>query len=80
MRADQRAPTLSITHASRTPQELATYLGEQGIFVWDGNYYALQLSETLGREPDGMVRLGLVHYNTAAEVDRLLDCLSKFDR
>ena len=68
-----RLPTVSITHTSLRPAELAARLGERGIFVWHGNYYALQLTESLGLEPDGMVRLGLVHYNTPAEVDRLLE-------
>ncbi len=74
-RIDQRLPTVSITHARLRPAQLAELLGRQGIFVWHGNYYALQLTETLGLEPDGMVRLGLVHYNTAEEVDRLLAAL-----
>jgi selenocysteine lyase/cysteine desulfurase len=51
-------------------------LGEAGIFVWHGNYYALQITEALGLEPDGMVRIGLVHYNTDEEVDRLLQALN----
>ena len=75
-RSAERLPTVSITHARMRPDELAEYLGERGLFVWHGNYYALQLTETLGLEPDGMVRIGLVHYNTVAEVDRLLDVLA----
>ena len=55
---------------------MAAYLGERGIFTWDGNYYALNLSERLGVEPDGgMLSIGLVHYNTAEEVARLLEAL-----
>jgi cysteine desulfurase family protein (TIGR01976 family) len=69
---DQRLPTVSITHNRLTATEVAEQLAERGIFVWNGNYYALQLTETLGLEPDGMVRIGLAHYNTAEEVDRLL--------
>jgi cysteine desulfurase family protein (TIGR01976 family) len=76
-RACERLPTVSITHARLRPAELADRLAERGIFVWHGNYYALQLSETLGFEPHGMVRLGLVHYNTREEVDYLLDQLGK---
>jgi cysteine desulfurase family protein (TIGR01976 family) len=68
----ERLPTVSITHSHLRPAELAERLGRAGIFVWAGNYYALQLTETLGLEPDGMVRLGLVHYNTTEEVDRTL--------
>ena len=75
-RADQRLPTLSVTHAEMTATQLAEELGRRGIFVWHGNYYALSLTEALGLEPEGMVRIGLVHYNTSDEVDRLIDVLS----
>jgi len=78
-RYEQRVPTISITHAKLTPAEVATRLAECGIFVWHGNYYALPLTETLGVEPHGMVRIGLLHYNTAAEVDRLLAMLAQWD-
>jgi len=62
--------------AGRTPRELVAYLGERGIFAWDGNYYALNLSERLGVEPrGGMLRIGLAHYNTADEIGRLLAAL-----
>jgi cysteine desulfurase family protein (TIGR01976 family) len=71
--AEHRAPTFGITHASRTAEDIAQHLGERGIFVWHGNFYALELTTALDLEPDGMVRIGLLHYNTEAEVDRLLD-------
>jgi cysteine desulfurase family protein (TIGR01976 family) len=74
-RLDERVPTVAFTHARHTPLEIARHLGERGVFVWDGNYYALPLTEALGLEPEGMVRVGLLHYNTADEVDRLLECL-----
>jgi cysteine desulfurase family protein (TIGR01976 family) len=75
-RGAERVPTVAIRIAGHTPRELASHLGERGIFTWDGNYYALNLSERLGVEPSGgMLRIGLVHYNTAEEVDRLLDAL-----
>jgi cysteine desulfurase family protein (TIGR01976 family) len=75
----QRVPTVAIRVAGRSPRELAVHLGERGIFASDGNYYALNLSERLGVEPDGgMLRIGLVHYNTAEEVDRLLAALREF--
>ena len=60
-----------------TPGELAQWLGERGVFVWHGNYYALPLTEALGLEPEGMVRIGLLHYNTTAEVDYLLELLGQ---
>lgn len=74
-RFDERVATFSFTHAERSAAEVARTLGEHGIFAWHGNYYALNLSEALGREPQGMVRVGVVHYNTASEVDRLLAVL-----
>ena len=72
-RMHERTPTVAIRMAGHSPQELARRLGERGIFTWDGNYYALDLSERLGVEASGgMLRIGLVHYNTAAEVERVL--------
>ncbi len=72
-RFDQRAPTVAFTLEGYTPRQVAERLGREGIFVWDGNYYALAVTERLGvEESGGMVRVGIAHYNTAAEVDRLL--------
>ena len=76
-RFNQRLPTVSITHDRITPKELAAELDKKGIFVWHGHYYALQLTEVLQREPEGMVRIGLAHYNTDEEVDRLLVALAE---
>ena len=76
-RFNERLPTVSFTHPKLTSQQIAQALGKRGIFLWHGNYYALALTEALGVEPDGMVRVGLVHYNTAEEVDRLLTALSE---
>ena len=74
-RLDQRVPTVSITHRGMSCAELAERLGRRGIFVWHGHFYALELTEALDLEPDGLVRLGLLHYNTIGEVDRLLQAL-----
>ncbi|MCZ6795124.1 MAG: cysteine desulfurase-like protein [Planctomycetota bacterium] len=74
-RLDERVPTISFTHARRTPGEVAAHLGERGIFVWSGNFYALPLTEALGLEPSGLVRVGILHYNTEEEVDRLVEAL-----
>ena len=72
----QRCGTVALRIESRTPLELATKLGERSIFTWDGNYYALNLTEHLDVEKSGgFLRIGLVHYNTADEVDRLLAAL-----
>jgi len=76
-----RTPTVSVRIAGHTPRRLAKALGEQGIFTWDGNYYALNLTERLGVEQDGgMLRIGLVHYNTAEEVAQLLEALREIVR
>ena len=74
-RLAERVPTVSITHDNLTAAQLAERLGQQGIFAWHGNYYALEFTEALGLEPAGMLRIGLVHYNTAEEVERLRQCL-----
>jgi cysteine desulfurase family protein (TIGR01976 family) len=76
---DSRCPTFAVRIDGHAPLELATRLGEQGIFTWDGNYYAINLTERLGVEKDGgFLRIGFVHYNTEEEVDRVLDGLRKF--
>jgi len=73
---ESRCPTFAVRIAGHTPLEHATRLGERGIFTWDGNYYALNLTERLGVEQTGgLLRIGLVHYNAAEEVDRLLSAL-----
>jgi len=75
-RFDERCPTLAIRIDGHTSHELATKLGDRGFFTWDGNYYALNLTEHLGVEKSGgFLRIGLAHYNTMEEVDRLLAAL-----
>jgi cysteine desulfurase family protein (TIGR01976 family) len=75
-RLHERCSTVSIRLANHSPAEIAAFLGERGIFTWDGNYYALNLTERLGVEAKGgLLRIGLVHYNTTEEVDRLLAAL-----
>jgi selenocysteine lyase/cysteine desulfurase len=71
-----RVPTFAVTHERLSPRESAARLGERGFAVWDGNYYALEIMKRLGL-PDGAVRVGIVHYNTADEVDRLLTALDE---
>jgi cysteine desulfurase family protein (TIGR01976 family) len=73
---ERRVPTFAITHETRSPEDVATYLGERGFAVWHGNYYAVEIMERLGL-PDGAVRIGIVHYNTDAEVDDLLRALAE---
>jgi cysteine desulfurase family protein (TIGR01976 family) len=78
-RFHERCSTISIRIGEHNPTEIAKFLGDRGIFTWDGNYYALNLSERLGVEQrGGFLRIGLVHYNTSEEVDRLLAALREF--
>jgi selenocysteine lyase/cysteine desulfurase len=75
---EKRVPTFMLNVEGRAPGEVAGWLGEQGIAVWDGNYYALEVLRRLGLESSGgAVRVGFVHYNTTDEVDRLLGALSR---
>jgi len=75
-RFDNRCATFVVRIAGHTPLELATKLGERGFFTWDGNYYALNLTEQLDVERlGGFLRIGLAHYNTMEEVERLLAAL-----
>jgi cysteine desulfurase family protein (TIGR01976 family) len=71
-----RTPTFAVRVDGHTPLELATKLGDGGFFTWDGNYYALNLTERLDVEKSGgFLRIGLVHYNTAEEVDGVVAAL-----
>ena len=72
-RFEERTPTAAVTFAGHTAESVSVALGERGIATWWGNFYAIGPMERLGLEPQGVVRIGLTHYNTAAEVDRLLD-------
>jgi cysteine desulfurase family protein (TIGR01976 family) len=70
--ARDRTPTAMFNVAGRKADEVAAALADEKIAVWHGNYYAYELERFLGLEPDGAVRAGLVHYNDAGDVDRLL--------
>jgi cysteine desulfurase family protein (TIGR01976 family) len=80
-RFGSRTPTVAVRHEARSPRALAEGLGRRGIFTWDGNYYALGLTERLGVEKSGgFLRIGLVHYNTADEIDSFLQALDEVAR
>lgn len=80
-RFEWRVPTVAIRMASLSPSRVAEELGRRGIFVWDGNFYALNVTEDLGVESSGgLVRIGIAHYNTAEEADRLLETLEALTR
>ena len=74
-RLGERVATFGLRHQQIAPLELAEHLAREGIFAWNGNFYALPLTEALGLEPEGLVRIGFLHYNTAGEVDRCLATL-----
>jgi cysteine desulfurase family protein (TIGR01976 family) len=75
---DSRVPTVSVSIAGVHPRTAAEALGRDGIYVWDGDFYATGLIERLGKaEAGGILRLGLVHYNTEGEVDRTLEALAR---
>jgi len=77
-RLDERVPTFSFRLKDMEPRSVAEKLAQEGLFVWDGNYYALNVTEQLGLEnKGGMVRVGAVHYNTLQEVSRLESALMK---
>lgn len=73
-----RTPTVAFRLEGQSPQMVAKMLGDRGIFAWHGNFYASSLTEKLGVEASGgLVRVGLLHYNTVAEIRRLLEELSE---
>ena len=79
-KAARRAPTAFFDVAGMSPRAVAEHLAARGVNVWDGDNYAYELCTALGLEPDGAVRAGLVHYNDASDVDRLLDGLAEIAR
>ena len=73
-----RTPTVAFRLAGQTPATTAKILGDRGIFSWHGNFYAIALTEKLGVEASGgLLRIGLVHYNSVAEIHRLLQVLQE---
>jgi cysteine desulfurase family protein (TIGR01976 family) len=79
-KAARRAPTAFFSVAGVAPRAVAEHLARRGVNVWDGDNYAYELCTALGLEPDGAVRAGLVHYNDASDVDRLLEGLAALGR
>ena len=73
---DRRVPTVSFTLEGWHPHDVAAELDKSGIYVWDGNYYALAVMDRLGlEEKGGMVRVGAAHYNTLEEVSKLVEAV-----
>ena len=73
-RFNLRVPTVAFVKEEHTPDEIATHLAQHHIYVWSGDYYAVEIMERLNR-PHGMVRVGIGQYNTEEEIDRMLDVL-----
>ena len=67
-----RTPTFAIDIAGVSPSDAAAALARAGCFVWSGDYYAYEVMQRLGKQHEGLVRIGFVHYNTAQEADRVL--------
>lgn len=73
---DRRTPTFAVSLSGFSPEEVATYLGDRGFFVWHGHYYAVEVMDRLGvLEEGGLVRIGFTHYNTYEELNRLIEIL-----
>jgi cysteine desulfurase family protein (TIGR01976 family) len=78
---DRRTPTVSIRLKGQTPEQLAKALGDRGVFTWNGNFYALNLTQALDVESSGgLLRIGLAHYNTSEEIGILLTALQELSR
>lgn len=73
----ERTPTFAIEVPGLTPRQTAEMLGDQGLFVTDGNYYAVEVMKAIGKGESGLVRIGFLHYTTGEEVDRLLTALTE---
>lgn len=77
--ASRRVPTVSITKAGVDPADMAVFLADHGVYVWDGHSYALPVIERLGlQDAGGVVRLGPTHYNTVDEVDTVLGLIEDY--
>jgi len=75
---EERVPTCAFTLKGKSPRQVAEQLDEANIYVWDGNYYALAVTERLGLEGSGgMVRVAPVHYNTLEEIQRFGEALGR---
>lgn len=75
----ERVPTLSLVHPNHSTETCARYMAEQGIFTWSGNHYAVPFTEAMGIEPEGTLRIGILHYNTEKEIKRLISALKELD-
>lgn len=70
-RFEERVPTVIFSMQGHSPDEIAEHLAMNGIYVWSGHYYAIEVMNRLGHKENGLVRVGLAHYNTSQEIERL---------
>jgi cysteine desulfurase family protein (TIGR01976 family) len=78
-RFEWRVPTVSFVHDEKKPADIAEHLASKNIFVWSGHNFALEVVRQLGiNEQEGVVRIGIAHYNTAEEIDRTLAAIEQF--
>jgi selenocysteine lyase/cysteine desulfurase len=77
----RRVPTVSFTLEGHHPEALAMGFAHDNVFVWSGHNYAIEPVARMGLlDKGGVLRVGLAHYNTEAEIGRLLDCLTRITR
>jgi selenocysteine lyase/cysteine desulfurase len=76
-RVAERTPTFCLNVGGVEPREVAGLLAREDVYVWDGDYYALEPMHALGLGKEGAVRIGFLHYTTADEVDRTLGALQR---
>jgi len=80
-RSAERVPTVSFTHDKTTTHKIAQSLAAAGIYVWSGHNYAYEVVRHLGiNEKEGVVRVGIAHYNSEAEVERCLASIAEIVR
>ena len=72
---ENRVATVAFVKDGHSPQAIAEHLSQHQIFAWAGDYYAVEVMKRLGREAEGMVRVGAVHYNTMDELDTFLNII-----
>ncbi|NND04750.1 MAG: cysteine desulfurase-like protein [Saprospiraceae bacterium] len=79
LEVDRRAPTLSFTLQNATAAEVCKYLGQAGIYAWDGHFYAIRTTEVFGLDKiGGVTRMGMAIYNTEEEISRTVEVLKEF--
>ena len=72
---DKRTPTFGLTFEGKTSHQVAEYLAKHGIFAWSGHFYALDVVRSYDLEKEGLLRIGMLHYNTKREIKELISVL-----